>query len=104
MSAGTIISRSAARVTMSTVVAVVGPRGARHDAGNLAELTAHLFDDGAAGASDRLHRKRCEEIGQQAADEEPVKHERIADRKEIAHAVGARGRRRARALVVDELL
>ena len=36
---------------------------ALHDAGDLAELAAHLFDDRAAGASDRLHRERANRYG-----------------------------------------
>ncbi len=54
---------------------------ALHDPLDLAELTAHLVDHAAAGPAHRLHRQRAEQIGHQAADEEPDDHRRIVEQE-----------------------
>ena len=72
------ISLSARRVSMSTHVAVLGLRGALHDALDLAELAAHLLDDLGAGAADRFHRHRAEQVGHHAADEQADDHHGFA--------------------------
>ena len=79
MAAGSIISRMAERVTMSTRRAVLGLVGALHDAGDLAELAAHLFDHLAAGAADGLHAQAGEQVGQQAADQQADQHPGLVD-------------------------
>ena len=74
ISAGRIISFCAAAVTIATVFAVVGFFGALHDPRVLAELLAHLFDDLAAGAADRLDREGGEQVDHHAADDQPDQH------------------------------
>ena len=49
---------------------VVRPVRALHDAAVLAELAAHLLDDGAGGAPDRRHGDAAEEVGDEAAEQE----------------------------------
>ena len=78
MSAGAIISLIAEPVTMPIALRVVGPCRAVHDPRVLAELAAHLLDDLAADAADRLHRERREEERHEAADEEAGDHPRVA--------------------------
>ena len=70
--------------------AVLGPLGALHDPGVLAELAAHLLDDLAADAADRLHRERGEQERHQAADEEPGDHPRVGEREGRWRARSAR--------------
>ena len=41
-----------------------------HDAGHLTELAPDFFDDGTRRPSNRLHRERSEQVGQQTADEQ----------------------------------
>ena len=79
ISDGMIISRCAAFVTMSTHWRVVGLLGALHDPRLLAELAAHLLDDGAAGAADGLHRQRGEQADHHAADQQADEHVRVVD-------------------------
>ena len=55
---------------MSTRAGVVGLLGAVHDPRLLAELAAHLLDDAAAGAADRLDRERGEQVDHHAADQQ----------------------------------
>ena len=69
---------------------VVGLLRAVHDAGHFPELTPHFFDDFSAGAPDRFHRKRCEQVRAQTADEQPRQHVRIADVEERVELVGIR--------------
>ena len=59
--------------------AVVRPLGAFHDPRVLAELAAHLLDDLAADAPDRLHRERREQERHQPADEEAGDDPRVGE-------------------------
>ena len=62
---------------------VLGPRRALHDPRVLAELAAHLLDDLAADAPDRLHRERREQERHQAADEEAGDHPRVGEVEDV---------------------
>ena len=64
--------------------AVLGPLGALHDPGMLAELAPHLLDDLAADPADRLHRERREQERHQAADEEAGDHPRVGEAKNVS--------------------
>ena len=68
---------------------VVGLLGALHDPRLLAELAAHLLDDGAAGAADGLHRERGEQVDHQAAEQQAHEDRRVVDREhEVLARVG----------------
>ena len=71
--------------------AVLGPRRPLHDPGVLAELAAHLLDDLAADAADRLHRERREQERHQAADEQAGDHPGVRE-VERERARGCRAR------------
>jgi hypothetical protein len=65
------------RVSMSTPCR--SPASAAfHDARHLAELTAHLDDDAAGRAADRLHGHGAEQVRHHAADEQADQHIRVA--------------------------
>ena len=66
---------------------VVGLLGAVHDPRLLAELAAHLLDDGAAGAADGLHRERGEQADHEAADQQADEDRRVVDREDDALAL-----------------
>ena len=60
---------------------IIGLGLAFHDALDLAELAPDLRDHGGGGASHRLHGECAEEIGHEAANEEPDDHRRIGERE-----------------------
>ena len=76
-----IISRCAGLGHDVDARGVVGLLGALHDPRLLAELAAHLLDDGAAGAADGLHRERGEQRDHHAADQQAHEDGRVVDRE-----------------------
>ena len=78
-SAGSIMLRIADFVTMSIARPYSGRDVPSMMPGVLAELAAHLLDDLAADAADRLHRERREQERHQAADEQAGDHPRVRE-------------------------
>ena len=65
-----------------------------HDARLLAELPAHLLDDGAGGASDRRHGDAAEEERDQAAEQQADHDVGIGEREVRLDALEVRELRR----------
>ena len=84
---------------MLTVFAVVGFFGPLHDPRVLAELLAHLLDDLAAGAADRLDREGREQVDHHAADDQPDQHVGAGQVEEAVEVEA--GRRLVRQLALE---